>query len=204
MLMILSGLVVSIGNVEGHTISISPNVYFHLWQFNTYINFASTTTLDTVIQTNDKLYLNQYWISVENANLTISKFFTNYQLILIASAPTQSTSTTKVYVDDWGEPTSVYATNGTLTWSYDPSTKILTSTVIHSSRVEIIVDWRIKGDIDGDGDVDSDDLLIVAGAYGSNVGQSNYNLKADIDSDNNIDVDDLHQFARNYGCTSAT
>jgi len=178
-----------------HTI-IPPHVYFHLWQQNTYINFASTTSLDNITQTNDKLYLNQYWFSVENANLTISKFFTSYQLIFIVNAPSQNTSTTKVYVDDWGEPTSVYATNGTLTWSYDPSTKTLTLEVVHSSPVEIIVDWRILGDVDGDGDVDPDDFYIFSGAYGTSPPS---NPECDLDRDGDVDPDDFYIFAGNYG-----
>jgi len=201
MVLISLGLFVNTKNAEAHTITIPSHVYFHLWQQNTYINFASTTSLDSIIQTSDKLYFNQYWFSVENANLTISKFFTSYQLSFIVNAPSGTTSTTKVYVDDWGEPTSVYAINETLTWSYDPSTKTLTFTVLHSSRVEIIVDWGILGDIDKDGDVDSNDLYISAGAYGSSMGQPSYNPEADLDNDGVVDAHDLYQFAKNYGKT---
>ncbi len=195
------GTFVSMKNAVAHTITIPSNVFFHLWQQNTYINFASTTSLDNIIQTNDKLYLNQHWFSIENANLTISKFFKGYQLIFIVKAPSGTTSTTKVYVDDWGEPTSVYATNGTLTWSYNASTRILTFTVLHFGRVEMTVDWGTIGDIDRDGDVDSDDLCIFADTYGSNVGQPSYNPEADIDGDGDVDADDLYLLARNYGKT---
>ncbi len=36
----------------------------------------------------------------------------------------------------------VYVTNGTLTWSYDASTKILTLNVTHLSPARIVVYWR--------------------------------------------------------------
>ncbi len=178
---------------------IPPHVYFHLWQQNTYINFAATRSLNNIIQTKDKIYFDQYWFSVENANLTVLKFFTSYQLIFAINAPSQSISITKVYVDEWGEPTSVYASSGTLTWSYDQSVKMLTFTATHSSRVEISVDWRITGDIDRDGDVDYDDFVILAGAYGSRRGQPAYEPEADFDIDGDVDYDDFIALAGNYG-----
>jgi hypothetical protein len=198
-LIISFGIVASAKNVEAHTITIPPNVYFHLWQQNTYINFASTTTLDNLTQTNDKLYLNQYWFSVENANLTISKFFTTYQLIFIVDAPSQNTSITRVYVDDWGQPTSVCAANATLTWSYDASTKILEFEIIHSSSVETTVDWRIPGDVNGDGIIDISDLSTLNEAYGSKSSNPNWNLECDFNRDSRVDASDLFDLARNYG-----
>ncbi len=180
---------------------IPSHVYFHLWQQNTYINFASTTTLNNIIQTYEKLYLDQYWFRVENANLTILKFFMRYQLIFAVNAPSQETSITKVYVGDWREPTSVCATNGTLTWSYDPSAKTLTFTAIHSSWVEITVDWRIIGDVDRDGDVDYTDFVLLAGAYGSSMGQPAYEPEADFNLDGDVDYDDFIALAGNYGET---
>ena len=112
-----------------------------------------------------------------------------------------ATSTTMVYCGDKGEPTAVYATNGTLTWSYDTSTTILTLNVTHLSPAEIVVYWRFPGDIDGDGDVDSDDFYIFAGAYGASEGDPNYNSDADLDGDGNIDSSDFYIFAKDYGKT---
>jgi hypothetical protein len=200
MFLIPLGIFVNTKNAEAHTITISPNVFFHLWQQDTYINFASTTDLDSIIQTSDKLYLNQYWFNVENANLTISKFFTDYQLVFIVNAPSGTTSTINVYVDEWGEPTSVY-TNGTITWNFDPSTNITAFVVSHTSSVEIAVDWGILGDINRDGDVDFDDLAAFAGSYGSFSGEPAYNADADLDHDGDIDLNDLIVLARNYGKT---
>ncbi len=194
------GIFVATKNAEAHTITIPSSAFFHLWQQNTYINFASTTSLDNVTQTNDKLYLNQCWFSVENANLTISKLFASYQLIFIVDAPLGTTSTTNIYVDDWGEPTSVYA-NGTLTSSFDPADNIATFMVNHSSPVEITVDWGILGDIDRDGDVDFDDFTVLAGAYGSIHGDPAYDERADFDRDDDVDYDDFIILAGNYGKT---
>ncbi len=202
MSLILLRIFVSTKNAVAQ-ITVPSNVYFHLWQQNTYINFASPTSLDNIVLASDKLHLDQYWFNVESANLTISELFTSYQLIFTVKAPSETTSITGVYVKDWGEPTSAYA-NGTLTWSYETSTKTLTFTVIHSSHVEIVVDWAIIGDMDRDGDVDSADLSILADVYGSEVGQPDYNPEADMDGDGDIDVGDLYSLARNYGETKGS
>jgi len=195
-------LVISIRNVEAHSIIIPPNVFFHLWQPNTYINFASTTSLDNVIQTNNKLYLNQYWFSVESANLTISNFFTDNELIFTVSSSSQNTSTTEIYLDDKGEPTSVYATNGTLTWSYDTSTKTLALNVALSSSVEIEVSWRIQGDVNHDGAVNTQDLAQLSNAYGSDPSKLSWDAYCDINHDSLIDVLDLSKIATDYGKTA--
>jgi len=59
-----------------------------------------------------------------------------------------------------------------------------------------------KSDIDGDGDADGKDLSIFAGAFGSVLGDSNYNPGADFNEDNAVDEDDLAIFALNFGKTN--
>jgi len=63
-----------------------------------------------------------------------------------------------------------------------------------------IIPITIPGDIDDDGDVDSD-LYLFAEAYGSSVGEPAYNPDADIDGDGDVDPADFYIFARNYGKT---
>lgn len=62
-----------------------------------------------------------------------------------------------------------------------------------------IIPITILGDIDDDGDVDSDDLYLFDEAYGSSVGEPAYNPDADIDGDGDVDPDDFYIIARNYG-----
>ena len=185
--------------VAAHTVVIPSNVYFHLWQQDTYINFASTTNLENIALESNRLCLDPYWFSVENANLTISRFFVSHLLIFIVDTPVQSQSIIQVYVGDKGEPSSVHIVNGTLTWNYDVSTQTLTFTILHVNAAEVTVDWGILGDVDNDGDVDSDDLHLFAGAYGFDSERGNFNPEADTNRDGNIDVGDLYLLARNYG-----
>jgi hypothetical protein len=47
------------------------------------------------------------------------------------------------------------------------------------------------GDVNGDGRVDLKDLVIVAKAYGSSMGNSNWNVNADIDGDGTVSYRDV-------------
>jgi hypothetical protein len=60
-----------------------------------------------------------------------------------------------------------------------------------------IVAW-ILGDVDGDGDVDFDDIVAIAMAYQSKPGYPNWNPLADLDCDNDVDFDDVVTAAMNY------
>jgi len=64
-----------------------------------------------------------------------------------------------------------------------------------------IVTVTIPGDTDGDGDVDYDDFIILAGAYGTSIGDPAYDESADFDSDGDVDYDDFILLAGNYGVT---
>jgi len=55
-------------------------------------------------------------------------------------------------------------------------------------------------DVDGDGDTDLNDLAALLTAYGSSVGQPNYNPAADFDNDQDVDLADLAFLLSGYGC----
>lgn len=57
----------------------------------------------------------------------------------------------------------------------------------------------IPGDIDGDGDVDLSDLATLLAAYGTCVGDHDFNPAADLDADGCVDLSDLAALLGNYG-----
>ncbi|UCC95255.1 MAG: right-handed parallel beta-helix repeat-containing protein [Candidatus Omnitrophota bacterium] len=57
----------------------------------------------------------------------------------------------------------------------------------------------LPGDVNNDGKVDITDLVIVAQAFGSQPGDSNWDSRADLNNDNVVDIDDLVVVAQNFG-----
>jgi len=59
--------------------------------------------------------------------------------------------------------------------------------------------FTILGDVNGDGDVDTPDLLDLSKAYGSGLSKLNWNLNCDFNRDNKVDASDLFDLSKNYG-----
>jgi hypothetical protein len=62
-----------------------------------------------------------------------------------------------------------------------------------------LVKVSIPGDLDGDFRVSRQDLVILASAYGSKPGDSNWNPNADVNGDDKISLQDLVILAQHYG-----
>jgi hypothetical protein len=62
-----------------------------------------------------------------------------------------------------------------------------------------LVKIKIFGDINGDGKVDLFDLVLMANAYGSKVGDLKYNPEADFNNDGKVNLLDLVTLATHYG-----
>lgn len=121
-----------------------------------------------------------------------------------------------VKTDNW-DPTN--AVNFmTLGWNYSgnsiaPSKIVkIQLTLSISSDIEGITNFRfniiieaqsagstaIPGDANGDGKVNSLDLFILAKAWGSKVGDPNWDPRADFNEDNRVDVHDLFILSKNW------
>jgi len=61
---------------------------------------------------------------------------------------------------------------------------------------------RIPGDVNGDGIVDASDLFYLSKAYGSELGDVNWNMSCDFNMDNKVDFSDLSDLNKNYGKTA--
>lgn len=137
-------------------------------------------------------------LTSKQANITALSYANN-KLTLTIDAPSNVTSTTKVYTGDKGQPISVA---GATTWDWNETSKILDIIGIHSSQITITVTWRFPGDINGDGIVNVLDLYGLSKAYGATLTDPNWDEDADINSDNIIDTLDLSIIGENYGKTS--
>jgi len=83
-------------------------------------------------------------------------------------------------------------------WAY--AEPILGETnIINNICVDGSVQVTVTGDINGDYKVNYWDLFLLARAYGSSSGDSNWNCLADFNSDGKVDYWDLFMLARNYG-----
>ena len=56
----------------------------------------------------------------------------------------------------------------------------------------------VKGDFDGDNDIDFDDFVELAEVYNSSLGDVTYSSVFDFDADNDVDFDDFVEFAAVY------
>lgn len=109
-----------------------------------------------------------------------------------------STSTTAVYVGNKGEPRAVKGLNGLVSWSFNTLTQLLELTMAHNGPAQIIVDWRMSGDVNGDGEVNFSDLALLSEVFGSIPSSSNWNQSCDFNYDNFINISDLYPLGKNY------
>lgn len=123
--------------VSAHTITVPTNTYFGFGT-GSYINFNTQQTFDTIKRENNLWYFDGYGFQVQNANATITNWFTNNKLTFTVDAPSETTSVTKVYVGDKGEPAKV---DGATSWNYDSSSRICIINVEHSSSKTVTLNW---------------------------------------------------------------
>ena len=109
--------------------------------------------------------------SIQNSSFTISGIGDDDTHVGTFLSPKEAQGT-------WYHPEDRYGCWGSGTWWSQPA--------------------AAKGDFDGDGDVDFDDFVVFAGAYGTSKGDPTYDVSADFDDDGDVDFDDFVEFAGVY------
>jgi len=130
----------------------SPNVKFKLTAYNTVIGFDDYVLFDSFtwqypvsnqitfnnIQ-KDGVAVSSWTVTVENANLTVHKFFADNKLTFTLTASTGTTSTMQFSCAGKGEP---FMIQGVSEWSYDEATDTVTVKAYHESPVYVAVEWK--------------------------------------------------------------
>ena len=111
--------------------------------YNTGLGFDEDKVFSSVYREDSKWHFNDYWFSVQNANMTITKFFEDDKLQFSLSG-SETQSTTQVYLFSLPKPSSV---DGCQSWEYGNS--LLTVYARESPDVTVI--WGIGGHQGGDG-----------------------------------------------------
>jgi parallel beta-helix repeat protein len=131
----------------------------------------------------------------ETFNVTSCANTTTIEMEEVTLASKNSTTITFKW-NTTGVPCGVYAISTTATTV--PSETDLADNYLVDGLVKI----TIPGDINGDDEVGHKDLLLLASAYGSEIGDPRYIPEADIDCSGKVDHKDLLILASNYGKTT--
>jgi hypothetical protein len=120
---------------------------------------------------------------------------TAYKLLTIGSG----TRTFTIFLNTTAFP-QITSVSNVSSYGYDHNTGNFTFTVTFSSGKWICINVRaLEGDVNGDGIVNTEDLFMVAGAFGTQEGDPDYDPELDLNHDGFIDIRDLSIIGRNYG-----
>lgn len=160
------------------------------------IDFVSPTPPDDSVISADHLVINATVTSTENVSTVILNWNgTNHTMFCSGNI-----SIIKPY-EIYGDLTISGLQNGLYVYKVYANDTGGNWNVSETRGITVIV-TPTSGDITGDGKVDWDDFLLFADAYGTVIGDPNYNVLADIHPDTpdgDIDWDDFLLFADWYG-----
>ncbi len=136
-------------------------------------------------------------VSITNGTLAVTDS-TNTQLLETEIVQTVAGMSQISWSFDWTSP----STYGSVTmhvagFSGDGDGRKDQDDLWNTASLTIVV--SVLGDCDGDRDVDYDDFIVLAGAYGSSSGDPAFVQATDFDADGDVDYDDFIILAGNYG-----
>jgi len=191
-------------------IEVDPDLFFYLNKYNTKISFSYAVSFNEIKIEEDKIWFNDNWFSVQNADITINDWFKTDDLTLkfSASASESIQSFIQFYCNGKNKPEKIYLNGQELIenagWSYDYLTKILSISLYHSfSVMEISIKfWDCSRNgispIDGlcheecDASPGCDDKEPGTGCCSGC-------FSADRNSDNLVDIFDIVIVAKSFG-----
>jgi len=139
-----------------------------------------------------------------NANTTVSESFTvtakyNSTIIGTQTVTNLAQGATQALTFNWD---TIGTAAGNYTISATASTVTDELNTDNNNKIDGITRILIPGDINRDNKVDLTDLKLLNQAYGSTLGQLNWNPNADLNKDNIINLLDLFILSKNYGKSS--
>lgn len=120
------------------------------------------------------------------ANTTISEMLTNITL---------ATGNWTIVTFSWNAENQTKGNYAIRVYSHQVSGEI----DVENNNLTTWILVTIPGDVDGDREVNIFDIVMIAGAYGTEEGNPDYNPCYDIDGDKQIDIFDVVVAAGNYG-----
>jgi hypothetical protein len=200
--------------VVGQTFDINVNTYkvHSLIHYTVRINFdstlMSTTEADVTVYNifpssgAPIITVGLGYVEVTHQSTTtgVTGNFTLFKVTFTANMPT--TTLTIISVDE--SVSILNSWDGVGPFVSQPYVTVSTSIVIYDVGTSTsILYLKAKGiaDINGDGFVDDTDVNIVNNAYGSTIGDPNYNPEADINNDGIVDIDDVNYVTVVWGTT---
>jgi len=146
-------LFVFVPSACGYEFRMKSYFRYKLDNYDTWIQFSNDLLFDKMVWYADKIWLynasmdgscstSEIWLSIENANMTVTNFFSNNKLEFTLVGNTYATSTAKIYIPNRDCPKVVA---GATAWSYNSITKLVTITKLHSSLASVTLDWAPYG-----------------------------------------------------------
>jgi len=184
------------------------------YNFTIYLSMSSTSDIDETLHglsstRTQTVYYSDFLPYDEDNPLKVASecspligVYGSDVLTLTVYGYSGTTTITQVHCGVKGKPTAVYASNGTLTWSYNASTTVLTLNVTHASPTRVLIYWKIPGDVNDNGIVDLHDLAIIGKACEATPVSPKWDEDCDINGDAIIDIFDIGIVSANWGRSS--
>ena len=189
-----------------------PTAYFDAGRWNTFTGFSDTMYAEEMDLTpfanhTIELYFT-YW--TDPFTLELGWYIDDIAIPEIGFFDDVESGPSDWTYNGWDITTPPPSTNGTLLsfsiehyQSYSSGSLRAKSpsrdVPIDTADLNYVFAFTIAGDITGNHEVDYDDFIILAGAYGSSIGDATYEADAYLDCDEQVDYDDFIILAGNYG-----